>query len=82
MNIFRIAIELFSLYLLYKLIFDVVIPIAKGSSQIKEQLREMQKKNQQSKSQSQENQSFKGNSNLGSKKSSSNEDYIDFEEIK
>ena len=42
MNIIRLASELFLLYILYKLIFDFIIPIYVASKKVKNQFGEMQ----------------------------------------
>ena len=61
-------------YLLYKLIFDFILPVSKASSQMHNKIKEMHQQQQD---------------NLNNQKSSqtshprpSTEDYIDFEEIK
>ena len=41
MNIVRLALEIFALYLLYKLIFDFIIPVAKTTKQVKKQFSDM-----------------------------------------
>lgn len=46
MNIFRLAAELFLIYLLYKLIFNFIIPIYQSTKKIKKQFGEMQSKMQ------------------------------------
>ena len=78
--IFRILLYAFLAYALYKIIFDLIIPIYKTTRQFKKGFREMHNhmndymKDQQQKSASQ------NNTKSSSQKSSS--DYIDFEEIK
>jgi hypothetical protein len=47
MNIFRIAAELFLIYILYKLIFEFIIPIYQSTKKIKKQFGEMHAKMQQ-----------------------------------
>ena len=47
MNIFRIAAELFLIYILYKLIFEFIIPIYQSTKKIKKQFGEMHDKMQQ-----------------------------------
>jgi hypothetical protein len=47
MNIFRIAAELFLIYILYKLIFEFIIPIYHSTKKIKKQFGEMHAKMQQ-----------------------------------
>ena len=46
MNIFRLAAELFLIYLLYKFIFNFIIPIYQSTKKIKKQFGEMQSKMQ------------------------------------
>ncbi|MEO8961867.1 MAG: hypothetical protein ABI325_08300 [Ginsengibacter sp.] len=78
MNIFRVIAELFLFYILYKLIFDFIVPIYNSSKKIKKQFGEMQDKMQNdiNKYQSREN-------TVKTESSSEKEgDYIEFEEVK
>jgi sortase (surface protein transpeptidase) len=85
MNFFRIVIELFALYLLYKLIFDFIIPVAKTTRQVKKQFDQAQSQMQQ---QQQQYQAHQQQSTTPPKAHPSQTpgtkagDYIDFEEIK
>ncbi len=72
MNLIRIAIELFVLYLLYKLVFDLILPLARTTKQVKKQFNEMNSRMQDNPS-----QPAPRSSNAAPK-----EDYIDFEEVK
>jgi hypothetical protein len=47
MNIFRTAFELFLIYILYKLIFEFIIPVYQSAKKIRKQFGEMQSKMQQ-----------------------------------
>ena len=47
MNIFRIAAELFLIYILYKLIFEFIIPVYQYAKKIRKQFGEMHSKMQQ-----------------------------------
>lgn len=79
MNIFRLLIELFVLYLLYKLIFDFIIPVYRASKQMKRKMRDMQEqyhRQQQNFSSPQQSQTEQP------QKEEKVGDYIDFEEIK
>jgi sortase (surface protein transpeptidase) len=77
MNIFRLAAELFILYILYKFIFDFVIPIYNTTKKVKQQVGEMQEKmQQQMKAQSQQQ------TTSTPKPKAANEEYIDYEEVK
>ena len=76
MNFFRVVIELFALYLLYKLVFDFIIPVANTTKQVKKQFGDMhQKMNQFNEEQKKQNAS-------ATKATPSKEDYIDYEEVK
>ena len=85
MNLFRLAFELFVLYLLYKLIFDFIIPVAKTTSKVKKQFSEMSaqmqdKMNQQTAASQKVPNAPVTNTTSTSK--GKNDDYIEFEEIK
>lgn len=74
MNLIRIVIELFVLYLLYKLVFDLILPLARTTKQVKKQFHEMN-------SRMQENPPQSAPPPRGSQAASKG-DYIDFEEVK
>ena len=86
MNLFRVVFELFALYLLYKLVFDFIIPVAKTTKQVKKQFSEMNTRMQENMQQQQAQQSqYQANnysSNTPSPAPKKSDDYIDFEEIK
>jgi hypothetical protein len=76
MNIFRLAAELFLLYLLYKFIFDFIIPIYESSKKIKKQFGEMQEKMDS------DIKNFQNHPNQAPPTTKKEGDYIEFEEIK
>ena len=78
MKFVETALEIFLLYLLYKFIFDFIIPIYQSSKKIKKQFGEMQDK-MQSDLKNFKNQQKPPQQEPASKKEG---DYIDFEEIK
>ena len=79
MSIFKILFELFMLYLVYKLIFDFIIPVYQTTKQMKNKMGEMQQKmNDQMKQQ--ETKFNSADTELSSKPAK--EDYIEFEEVK
>lgn len=78
MNIFRVAAELFLLYLLYKFIFDFIIPVYESSKKIKKQFGEMQDKMQNDLKNYQSHQKPAQPQQPLKKEG----DYIDFEEVK
>lgn len=65
------------LYLLYKFVFDLVVPIGKATSEMKQKINAMQQEQQQFSSNNHQSAS-------GSKHNTPNEEgeYIDFEEVK
>ncbi|MEO6288406.1 MAG: hypothetical protein ABIO76_00710 [Ginsengibacter sp.] len=78
MNILRLAAELFFIYILYKLIFDFIIPVYQSTKKIKKQFGDMQSKMQQDM-----NSFSKQQSTSQPKPETKKEgDYIEFEEIK
>ena len=78
MNIIRIAIELFALYLLYKVVFDLIIPVAKTTKQVKKQFSDMHSRMQEQANQ----QTYRDNHTATKEKKASSDEYIDYEEIK
>jgi len=83
MNFFRLAFELFALYILYKLIFDFIIPVAKTTKQVKKQFTDMSQQMQEKMSQQQAaRQQTNYSETTTPAPKSRNDDYIDFEEVK
>ena len=79
MNIIRLAGELFLIYILYKLIFDFIIPLYQTTKRVKKQFGEMQNKMQeQMNAYNRQNNPTQNEKQPVAKK----EDYIDYEEIK
>ncbi len=76
----RIIVELLALYLLYKLIFDFIIPVYRTTKQVNRKMSEMQTKMKEQ----MEKQQGKGFPEPPKEKASrsANEDYIEFEEVK
>lgn len=65
-------------YLLYKLIFGLILPVSRASSQIRSKMNEMHQQQQPPRQQTAD--FSKSNSNASAKPAK--DDYIDFEEIK
>lgn len=84
MKFFETAAEIFLLYLLYKLIFDFIIPVYESSKKIKKQFGEMQEKmqNDMRSYQNQQKAQQAQQATQQQKATSKEGDYIDFEEIK
>ena len=78
--IFRILLYAFLTYLLYKIIFDLIIPVYKTTRQMKKGFREMSAKmNEYGKTQQQDH-TMQNNGQSDSQKPAG--DYIEFEEVK
>ena len=78
----------FLIYLLYKIIFDVVVPVRKGVKTVRQNMEEMQRKMAENQGQSTNNSNFSSpNTPKTAPKSTikpvaKDADYIDFEELK
>lgn len=64
-------------YLLYKLIFEFILPVSKATSQVRSKIKEMQQQQEQQYQQYQQNTSANNPQNTKEKEG----DYIDFEEV-
>jgi len=82
MNIIRLAGEIFLLYLLYKLIFDFIIPIYIASKKVKNQFGEMHSKMQEQMNQYNRQTAQQAQTTTTAKPEKKKEEYIDYEEIK
>ena len=78
MNIFRLAAELFLIYILYKLIFDFIVPVYNSTKKIKKQFGDMQEKMQQDMNTMNSRQTQTPQETKVKREG----DYIDYEEIK
>ena len=79
MNIFRIAAELFLIYILYKLIFEFIIPVYQSTQKIRKQFGEMQTKMQQDMHAANSGNKAPQQETAKVKREG---DYIEFEEVK
>jgi type III secretory pathway component EscU len=79
MNIFRLIGELVVIYILYKVIFDFIIPLYKGTKQMRGAMNDMQAKMKEQ----QRNQASQTAHEPAKKQPiASKDDYIDYEEVK
>jgi len=76
---FKLLIELFLFYLLYKFIFEFVIPIFKTTRQVQKKMNEFQ---QNMNKQAETNRTSCTNMDKPPVSKPKSDDYIDFEEIK
>ena len=67
-------------YLIYKIIFEFVIPVSKASNQMREKIQQMQE--QQRFQQEQARAQAQAEPVASSKTASTDKDYIEFEEVK
>ena len=80
MNIFRLAGELFLIYILYQLIFKFIIPIYNTTKQVKKQFDETHRK--MSEQMNTFNSRQASPTNTTTKPAAKDEEYIEYEEIK
>lgn len=80
MNILRLIGELLLIYILYKLIFDFIIPLYQTTKRVKKQVREMNAKMQEQMNAHNKQQTSAPPTNP--KETVKKEDYIEYEEIK
>lgn len=71
---FKIILYGFMLYLLYKFVFELVIPVSKATSQVKDRIKEMQQQQQAQQQQAAQTQQ--------QPRKTTDKDYIEFEEVK
>jgi hypothetical protein len=71
-----------ALYLLYKLIFDFIIPVAKVSTQMRSKMNEMHQQQHYQQPQQKQQPSSSEQINKTANVRPPSDDYIDFEEIK
>lgn len=78
MNIFRLIAELFLIYIIYKLIFDFIIPVYRSTKKIKKQFGDIQSKMQN------DMNSFQNRQKPPQPEPSvkPEDEYIEFEEVK
>ena len=85
MNIFKLIGELVVIYILYKIIFDFIIPLYNASKQLKGKVSEMQQRMQQqqrAQAAEQQKQQTQASAPLKTTVKIVKDDYIDYEEVK
>jgi hypothetical protein len=70
------------LYLLYKLIFDFIVPVSRVSSQMRSKMNDIHQQQQTDHKQQYQQKPFEEQPNKTTTARPSSDDYIDFEEIK
>ena len=76
---FRVLIELFLFYLLYRFIFELVIPIFRTTREVKKKMNEFQQNMHKT---AENNRTSNESASKPTASKPPKEDYIDFEEIK
>jgi len=82
MNILRLVGEILLIYILYKLIFDFIIPIYQTTRRVKKQFGEMHAKMQDQMHQYNQQNGNRTNTATSAKPVNKKEEYIDYEEVK
>ena len=79
MNLLSLAFKIFLIYVLYKLVFDLIIPLYKSTKRIRRQFTEMQQKMQ---NEANRQAAPRFNPTPGEPESAKEGEYIEFEEVK
>ncbi len=79
---YKIILYSFLLYLLYKFVFELVIPIGKATSQVKSKMREMQEMQEAQQKQYQQQQQAAAQPQAPKEPVVKGGDYIEYEEVK
>lgn len=84
MNITRLIFEILLIYIVYKVIFDFIIPLYTTTKQIKGKVNDMQQKMYQQQQQQREmqEQQRRYEEQRAAKSRIPDDDYIDYEEVK
>lgn len=80
MNIIRLLFELFVIYLLYKLIFEFIIPIYRTTKQVKRKMSEMHQQMEEKQAQYRDSHTKPAEPYQATK--GYQDDYIEYEEVK
>ena len=85
-NILKLLFQLFLLYMLYKLVFEFIIPVYRASKRMKQDISQMQQKMQEQQQYNNPNgrrqDGFVEPKSKPATDKTSSKDYIEFEEIK
>jgi len=81
MNILKILFELFVIYLLYKFIFEFIIPVYRTTKQVQRKMSDMQQRMQQTEESQVNSRQYTNTQSSTAPKRTAHEDYIDYEEV-
>ena len=79
---FEVIVTGIILYLLYKLVFDFVVPVSRTASQFKNQVNEMRKQQEEQMRQQQNTTAAQNKTSDKKNTTTTDGEYIDFEEVK
>jgi len=82
MNILRVLFELFVVYILYKFIFEFIIPVYKTTRQVQQKMNTMHQRMQENQAGPSNDQYSNTQQTTAAPKKTAHEDYIEYEEIK
>ena len=82
MNILKLAFELFVIYILYKFIFEFIMPVYKATKQVKQKMNDMHQRMQETQAQPEHDQYNTRNQTTAAPKRPASDDYIEYEEVK
>lgn len=79
---FKLILELFLFYILFRFIFDLVIPVYKTTKQVKKHMSHMQEEMEKHHRERSQQQTTANRSDFSGAAKPSSDDYIDYEEVK
>lgn len=82
MDLLELIFAGFMIYLLYKLVFGLIMPVSKAASQMKSKMNDFQRMQQEQMRQQQTSQAARPQTRPTPTAKPSKDDYIDFEEVK
>jgi hypothetical protein len=82
MDLLELIFAGFMIYLLYKLVFGLIMPVSKAASQMKSKMADFQRAQQEQMHQQQPAQNPRPEKKPTGQTRPSKDDYIDFEEVK
>ena len=82
MNLFKLLFELFTIYMVYKLVFGFIIPVFKTTRQMKQKMAEMHEKMREQNSTTHSSTAMPRHAENPTSQKPFSSDYIEYEEIK
>ena len=79
MNLYELVITIFILYLLYKFVYNILLPVSKATTTVRDQMRHMQEEQMRNQPQQKNTPTSAAGRNSST---TTDGEYIDFEEVK